>query len=113
LQEDDAGCGEKGNQPGTSRLNRRAIIMLDLIIARLIITLATAMIYWSIFIQKEQFTQRMKTTIHPATQIGCVHYTTADLNRQIAFYHEILGFDLLWQKAISSPGATSTALASD
>lgn len=38
------------------------------------------------------------TTIHPATHIGHVHYTVADLNRQAAFYSEILGFKELWRE---------------
>jgi len=33
-------------------------------------------------------------TIHPATRLGPVHYTVADLERQIAFYRDILGFKL-------------------
>lgn len=34
-------------------------------------------------------------SIHPATHIGMVHYTVRDLDRQIAFYQDILGFKLL------------------
>ena len=37
-------------------------------------------------------------TIHPATRLGRVHYTTADLDRQIAFYQDILGFKLHWRE---------------
>lgn len=34
-------------------------------------------------------------TIHPKTKIGLVHYTVADMAKQIAFYQDILGFHLL------------------
>ncbi len=37
-------------------------------------------------------------TIHPATRLGHVHYTAADLDRQIAFYQNILGFKLHWRE---------------
>ena len=37
-------------------------------------------------------------TIHPATRLGHVHYTAADLERQIAFYRDILGFKLHWRE---------------
>lgn len=37
-------------------------------------------------------------TIHPKTRIGPVHYTVANLARQIAFYQDILGFKLRWQE---------------
>src|SRR5207245_7381548 len=36
--------------------------------------------------------------IHPATALGYVHLTTADLDRQIAFYQSVLGFKLHWRK---------------
>src|SRR5207245_5093424 len=32
--------------------------------------------------------------IHPATTLGYVHLTAADLDRQIAFYQSVLGFKL-------------------
>lgn len=35
--------------------------------------------------------------IHPATRMGHVHYTTANLKRQVAFYRDILGFRLHWE----------------
>ena len=38
------------------------------------------------------------TAIHPSTRPGGVHYTVADLNRQSAFYQDILGFQLLWRE---------------
>lgn len=41
-------------------------------------------------------------TIHPATRLGHVHYTTADLDRQIAFYRDILGFKLHWREGASA-----------
>lgn len=36
--------------------------------------------------------------IHPATRLGPVHYTVADLERQISFYQERLGFKLHWRE---------------
>src|SRR5690606_33820101 len=36
--------------------------------------------------------------IHPATRLGHVHYTTADLDRQIAFYQDVLGFKQHWRE---------------
>ena len=37
-------------------------------------------------------------TIHPATRIGHVHLTVAELDRQIAFYQEVIGFQLHWRE---------------
>lgn len=41
-----------------------------------------------------------KTTpvIHPATRLGHVHYTVADMDGQVAFYRDILGFKLHWRE---------------
>src|SRR3989442_11810181 len=36
--------------------------------------------------------------LHPATALGSVHLTTADLDRQITFYQSVLGFKLHWKK---------------
>lgn len=36
--------------------------------------------------------------IHPATRLGHVHYTVADLDKQIMFYRDILGFRLHWRE---------------
>ncbi|MCL5998971.1 MAG: VOC family protein [Chloroflexi bacterium] len=36
--------------------------------------------------------------IHPATRLGHVHYTAANLDRQIAFYEKVLGFKLHWRE---------------
>jgi catechol 2,3-dioxygenase len=36
--------------------------------------------------------------IHPSTRIGSVHLTVADLDRQIGFYREWIGFQLHWQE---------------
>ena len=33
-------------------------------------------------------------TIHPQTRIGHVHLTVADLDRALAFYRDVLGFEL-------------------
>lgn len=40
--------------------------------------------------------------IHPATRMGHVHYTTAELERQIAFYEDILGFRTHWREGNSA-----------
>lgn len=50
-------------------------------------------------------TQSAQTTqyvVDPATRLGHVHYTVADLERQIAFYGEILGFKLHWREGKSA-----------
>ena len=36
--------------------------------------------------------------IHPSTRIGHVHLTVADLDRQIAFYQQKIGFQLHWRE---------------
>jgi catechol 2,3-dioxygenase len=36
----------------------------------------------------------MSESIHPATQIGHVHLRVANLDRALAFYHGILGFEI-------------------
>src|SRR3989442_12256709 len=41
---------------------------------------------------------QQRLVIHPATALGYVHLTTADLDRQIAFYQSVLGFKLHWKK---------------
>jgi catechol 2,3-dioxygenase len=41
-------------------------------------------------------------TIHPATRPGYVHYTAANLDRQIAFYQGVLGFKLHWREGESA-----------
>lgn len=41
--------------------------------------------------------QTITTPIHPDTRIGHVHYTVANLDRQIAFYRDILGFKVHWR----------------
>jgi len=38
--------------------------------------------------------------IHPATRLGHVHYTVADLDRQIAFYQNVLRFKLHWREGV-------------
>lgn len=40
--------------------------------------------------------------IHPTTRLGHVHYTTADMERQIAFYQNVLGFKLHWREGDSA-----------
>ena len=45
--------------------------------------------------------------IHPATRMGTVHLTVADLDRQIAYYQNVLGFKLHWREgAQAGLGAT-------
>jgi len=36
----------------------------------------------------------MPTSIHPQTRIGHIHLKVADLERAIAFYHGVLGFEI-------------------
>ena len=40
--------------------------------------------------------------IHPATRVGLVHYTVADLDRQVSFYQERLGFRLHWREGATA-----------
>ncbi|MGH2591975.1 MAG: VOC family protein [Anaerolineae bacterium] len=40
--------------------------------------------------------------IHPATRLGHVHLTVADLDRQIAFYQNVLGFKLHWREGAAA-----------
>jgi catechol 2,3-dioxygenase len=37
----------------------------------------------------------MNDSIHPGTRIGHVHLRVADLDRALAFYHGVLGFDVV------------------
>ncbi len=46
-------------------------------------------------------TEKTSTPIHPATRLGHVHYTVADLERQVAFYRDILGFKEHWREGDS------------
>lgn len=47
---------------------------------------------------QEQLITAETFTIHPATRLGHVHYTVANLDRQIGFYQNILGFKLHWRE---------------
>ncbi len=40
--------------------------------------------------------------IHPATQPGYIHLTVADLDRQIAFYREVIGLKLHWREGATA-----------
>jgi len=40
--------------------------------------------------------------IHPATRIGYVHLTVADLDRQIGFYEDVIGFRLHWRDGMTA-----------
>lgn len=51
------------------------------------------------------------TSIHPATEVGLLSLTVADLQRSIAFYSEALGFEILHQDASEATlGAAGTPL---
>src|SRR5512139_1336659 len=41
-------------------------------------------------------------TIHPATRIGTVHLTVADLERQLEFYQAVLGLRLHWREGAAA-----------
>jgi catechol 2,3-dioxygenase len=41
-------------------------------------------------------------TLHPAMTLGAVHYTVADLERQIAFYQDLLGFQVHWREGTTA-----------
>ncbi|MGH2520897.1 MAG: VOC family protein [Anaerolineales bacterium] len=47
-------------------------------------------------------TTETTTEIHPATRLGAVDYTVADLGRQSNFYQERLGFELHWREGRSA-----------
>ncbi len=51
---------------------------------------------------QEQLSAVDTFTIHPATRLGHVHYTVANLDRQISFYQTILGFKLHWREGQSA-----------
>ncbi len=44
-------------------------------------------------------TKQIHRSIHPATGIGTVSLTVADLERQIDFYRTLLGFSVHWKRA--------------
>jgi len=41
-------------------------------------------------------------TIHPATRMGTVHLTVADLERQLEFYQRVLGLRLHWREGAAA-----------
>ena len=43
----------------------------------------------------EQTTMAVEPAIHPETRIGHVHLKVADLDRAVAFYRDVLGFELV------------------
>ena len=45
-----------------------------------------------------QVTKQAEFSIHPATRLGHVSLTVADLDNQIAFYQDVLGFRLHWRE---------------
>lgn len=52
-------------------------------------------------VQTESLT-RTEFRIHPATRPGYVHLTVADLDRQIAFYQEMIGLKLHWREGATA-----------
>jgi catechol 2,3-dioxygenase len=46
--------------------------------------------------------------IHPATRLGAVRLAVADLERQIAFYRDVLGLKLHWRESTSAGLGTGT-----
>jgi catechol 2,3-dioxygenase len=44
----------------------------------------------------------MSETIHPETRIGHVHLRVADLERSLAFYHGVLGFEVMQRMGSSA-----------
>jgi catechol 2,3-dioxygenase len=57
----------------------------------------------------QQSTQTTSTSIHPDTELGLVALTVADLTRSIAFYQDVLGFELLQEgseQAVLGAGGT-------
>jgi catechol 2,3-dioxygenase len=41
-------------------------------------------------------------SIHPATRPGYVHHTVADLERQLAFYQDVIGLQLHWREGATA-----------
>jgi catechol 2,3-dioxygenase len=60
---------------------------------------------------ESQVETRTEFSIHPQTLIGAVSLSVSDLQRQITFYRDYVGLELLWQKeseaALGTPGAGS------
>ncbi|HEX9987669.1 MAG TPA: VOC family protein [Chloroflexia bacterium] len=57
----------------------------------------------------QQSTQTTSTSIHPDTELGLVALTVADLPRSVAFYQDVLGFELLQggsEQAVLGAGGT-------
>jgi len=54
------------------------------------------------FILITSLAEKANVDIHPATRLGPVHYTVADLERQLNFYQERLGFQLNWREGRSA-----------
>lgn len=45
-----------------------------------------------------ELTNETQTSIHPATRLGPVHLIVNDLERQLAFYQQVMGFKLHWRE---------------
>src|SRR3712207_1580494 len=57
----------------------------------------------------QQSTQTTSTSLHPDTELGLVALTVRDLRRSVAFYRDVLGFELLQEggeQAVLGAGGT-------
>ncbi|MDQ3930773.1 MAG: VOC family protein [Chloroflexota bacterium] len=57
----------------------------------------------------QQSTQTTSTSLHPDTELGLVALTVRDLSRSVAFYRDVLGFELLQEggeQAVLGAGGT-------
>jgi catechol 2,3-dioxygenase len=62
-------------------------------------------------INQQSTRQKISASIHPDTELGLVALTVSDLSRSVAFYHDVLGFELLRQEAGEAVlGAAGTPL---
>jgi catechol-2,3-dioxygenase len=55
-------------------------------------------------------TKQIHRSIHPATGIGTVSLTVADLERQIDFYRTLLGFSVHWKRPARGSGGGGSDL---
>jgi catechol 2,3-dioxygenase len=53
-------------------------------------------------ITQTQSATETQFSIHPATQLGHVHLTVANLDREITFYENVLGMQLHWREGASA-----------
>lgn len=50
-----------------------------------------------------------ETSIHPKTDLGYVHLTVASLDKQIAFYQNVLGFKVLSREGLTASLGTEAS----